>query len=57
MIFGKGILKYIPAAGVDCTRSYTVNEELVRIQNKCLVPIYVFPEIILCSLVISKIEL
>ncbi len=25
-----------------CT--FTVNEGLVRIQNKCLVPIYVFPE-------------
>jgi hypothetical protein len=36
---------------------YTANEGLVRIQYKCLVPIHVFPEIKLCSLVISKTEL
>ncbi len=35
----------------------TANEGLVRIQYKCLVPIYVFPEMKLCSLVISKTEL
>jgi hypothetical protein len=29
----------------------------VRIQYNCLVPIYVFPEMKLCSLVISKVEL
>ncbi len=29
----------------------TANERPVRIQYKCLVPIYVFPEIKLCSLV------
>jgi hypothetical protein len=33
---------------------YTANEEPVRIQYKCRVPIYVFPEIKLCDLVISK---
>jgi hypothetical protein len=32
---------------------YTANEGLVRIQYKCLVPIYVFPEMKLCSLLIS----
>ncbi len=36
---------------------YTANEGPVRIQYKCLVPIYVYPEMKLCSLVISKIEL
>jgi hypothetical protein len=35
---------------------YTANEGPVRIQYKCLVPIYVFPEIKLCRLVISKTE-
>ncbi len=35
----------------------TANEVLVRIQYKCLVIIYVFPEMKLCSLVISKTEL
>jgi hypothetical protein len=35
----------------------TANEGLVRIQYKCLVPIYVFPEMKLCGLVISKTEL
>jgi hypothetical protein len=29
----------------------------VRIQYKCLVPIYVFPEMKLCGLVISETEL
>jgi hypothetical protein len=36
---------------------YTANEGPVRIQYKCLVPIYVFPEMKLRSLVISKTEL
>jgi hypothetical protein len=36
---------------------YTANEGPVRIQYKCLVPIYVFPEMKLCSLLISKTEL
>jgi hypothetical protein len=36
---------------------YTANEGLVRIQYKCLVPIYVFPEMKLPGLVISKGEL
>jgi hypothetical protein len=36
---------------------YTANEGPVRIQYQCLVPIYVFPEMKLCSLVISKTEL
>jgi hypothetical protein len=35
----------------------TANEGTLRIQYKCLVPIYVFPEMKLCSLLISKIEL
>jgi hypothetical protein len=35
----------------------TANEGPLRIQYKCLVPIYVFPEMKLCSLVISKAEL
>jgi hypothetical protein len=34
----------------------TSNEGPVRIQYKCLVPIYVFPEMKLCGLVISKTE-
>ncbi len=37
--------------------STSANEGPVRIQHKCLVPIYVFPEMKLCSLVISKTEL
>ncbi len=36
---------------------YTANERPARIQNKCVVPIYVFPEMKLRSLVISKTEL
>ncbi len=36
--------------------SCTANEGLVRIRYKCLVPIYVFPEGKLCSLVTSKTE-
>ncbi len=36
---------------------YIANEGPVRIQYKCLVPIYVFPEMKLCSLVIAKTEL
>ncbi len=36
---------------------FAANEGLVRIQYKCLVPIYVFSEIKLCSLVVSKTEL
>ncbi len=35
----------------------TANEGRVRIQYKCLVPIYVFPEMKLCSILISKTEL
>jgi hypothetical protein len=37
--------------------AHTANEGLVRIQYKCLVPIYVFPEMKLIGLVISKTEL
>jgi len=33
---------------------YTANEGLVRIQYKCLIPIYVFPEIKLHNLIISN---
>ncbi len=36
---------------------YTANKGLVRIQYKCLVPIYVLPEIELPGLNISKTEL
>ncbi len=36
---------------------YTANEGPVRIQYKCLVPIYVYPEIKFSGLVISKTEL
>jgi hypothetical protein len=36
---------------------YTANEGPVRIQYKCLVPIYVFPEMKLHGLVIYKTEL
>jgi hypothetical protein len=39
-----------------CFGLHTANEDPVRI-NKCLVPIYVFPEMKLCCLVISKTEL
>ena len=35
--------------------TYTVNEGPVRIQYKCLVLIYVLPEMKLCLLVISKV--
>jgi hypothetical protein len=37
-------------------QAYTAIEGPVRIQCKCLVPIYVFPEIKLHGLVISKTE-
>ncbi len=35
---------------------YTANEGPLRILHKCLVPIYVFPEIKLHSLVITRTE-
>jgi hypothetical protein len=38
-------------------KKYAANEGLVRIQYECLVPIYVFPEMKLSGLVISKTEL
>jgi hypothetical protein len=37
--------------------TYTANEGPGRIQYKCLVSIYVFPDMKLCSLLISKTEL
>jgi hypothetical protein len=37
--------------------SHTAYEGLLRIQYKCQVPIYVFPEMKLCSLLISITEL
>ncbi len=37
-------------------RDHTANEGPVRIQYKCLVPIYVFPEMKLCNLLISKMQ-
>ncbi len=40
-----------------CCLSHTANEGPVRIQYKCLVRIYVFPEMKLLCLVISKTEL
>jgi hypothetical protein len=36
--------------------AFTANEGPVRILHKCLVPIYVFPEMNLPSVVISKTE-
>jgi hypothetical protein len=46
---------YMP---VNCASSIcTANEGPVRILYNCLVPIYVFQEMKLCSLVISKTEL
>jgi hypothetical protein len=41
----------------DQEDSHTANEGPVRIHYKCLVPIYAFQEMKLCSLVISKTEL
>jgi hypothetical protein len=41
----------------ECLGHHTENEGPVRIQYRCLVPIYVFPEMKLYSLVISKTEL
>ncbi len=40
-----------------CFAPFTENEGPMRIQYKCLVPIYIFPEMKLCSLLISKKEL
>jgi hypothetical protein len=37
--------------------AYIVNEGSVRIQYKCLVPIYVYPKMKLRGLIISKTEL
>jgi hypothetical protein len=37
--------------------THTANEGPVRIQNKCLVPIYVFPEMKLRGLIIFRTEL
>ncbi len=42
---------------LDPPTALTANEGPVRIQYKCLAPIYVFPEMKLCSLLISKTEL
>jgi hypothetical protein len=36
--------------------SYTANEGQVRIQYKCLVPNYIFPEMKLCGFIISNIH-
>jgi hypothetical protein len=47
-----GSVRYIPVY-IRCT----ANEGPVRIQFKCLVPIYVFPEMKLRGLVTSKTEL
>jgi hypothetical protein len=40
-----------------CRYCYTANEGPVSIQYKCLVTIYVFPELKLLGLIISKTEL
>ncbi len=40
-----------------CFGPHTANEGLVRIQPNCLVPVYIFPEMKLPGLVISKKEL
>ncbi len=48
----------VPEGGLNLrTRRCTANEGPVRIQYKCLVPIYVFPEMKLQGFVISKTEL
>jgi hypothetical protein len=44
-----------PLGGINT--AYTANEGQERIQYKCLVSIYVFPEMKLHGLVISKTEL
>jgi hypothetical protein len=41
----------------DAIKSYTANEGLMRIQYKCLVPIYEFPEMKLRGHVIAKTEI
>ncbi len=66
MFFFPGICGTITFHRLWCAQSkvypllshiYTASEEPVRIQHKCLVPIYVFPEMKLLGLVISKTEL
>jgi hypothetical protein len=50
----------IPSTFFIILKAYEIhpaNEVQVRIQYKCLVPIYVFPEMKLFSLLISKTEL
>ncbi len=59
-IFGRQseLMAQIFVPTVSCTNHlYTAIEGPVRIQYKCLVPIYVFLEMKLCSLLISKTEL
>jgi hypothetical protein len=46
-------VRFVPLAHAPCT----ANEGPVRIQYKCLVPIFVLPEMKLCGFVISKTEL
>jgi hypothetical protein len=56
-----GVFKLIPSRFFSTLRSgfweYAANKGPVRIQYKCLDPIYIFPEMNLHSLVISKTEL
>ncbi len=53
-----GDVEYRPGStNVVGAMTYTANEGPVRILYKCLVPIYVFPEMTLRGLVISKTEL
>ncbi len=55
--FSRGHHRSIMGRRKAVHRTHTANEGPVRIQYKCLVPIYVFPEMKLCGLVISKTEL
>jgi hypothetical protein len=48
---------YSSFLAINRNARYTANEGPVRIEYKDLAPIYVFPEMKLCSLVISETEL
>ncbi len=52
--FCKRDLLVLHSATVRDNLPYTANERLVKIQYKCLVQIYVFPEMKLRGLVIQK---
>jgi hypothetical protein len=53
-MFSKGLDKVVMSLDND---QHTANKGLVRIQYKCLVPIYGIPEMKVYSLIISKTEL